>query len=78
MFYDETADLEKPQSLFRYYIGRFQIQKKESMLSLVDTTCNVLNYLRMAILQAKKAMESYTGDELEEAVVVRSLIEVEI
>lgn len=38
----------------------------------------MLNYLRMAILQAKKAMDSYIEDESEEEVVVRSLLELEI
>jgi hypothetical protein len=48
------------------------------MLSYVEVTCNVLNYLRMAILQAKKATEAYIDDELEESVVVRSILEVEL
>jgi hypothetical protein len=32
----------------------------------------------MAILQAKKATEAYIDDELEESVVVRSILEVEL
>ena len=63
MFYDEAVELGKPQPLFKYYVARFQLQRKDSMLALVEITCNVLNYLRMAILQAKKAMDSYFDAE---------------
>lgn len=54
--------------------------KKDNLQGLVEITCNILNYVRMVVQQAKKAMDSYVdeGEDSEYSMIVRSLLEVEV
>jgi hypothetical protein len=78
LFYDPSIEIARPQHLWRYYVCKLPFSKN-SLMSIMEASCNLLNYVRMVILQAKKAMDTYTGDyELASEIVMRSILEVEI
>lgn len=77
MFHDSSIDIGSPQHPWRYYVCRLPLAK-HSLMGVLEASASLLNYVRMVVLQAKKAMDSYTGyDEAPDAV-VRSVLELEV